>query len=84
MPFRPQQGLPWFERDILHSSDSYIFLFYHEGEFNYIECCEGKYMGQEVGPTDQCDWKYATHQGEQLGTGYEDSNKPSRTSLMSL
>ena len=45
----------------------FIFLLYHAGEFNRIECCEGKYMGQEVGPTDQCDWKYSTHQGEQLG-----------------
>ena len=37
------------------------------GEFNRIECCEGKYLGQEVGPTDQCDWKYATHMGERVG-----------------
>ena len=45
----------------------FIFLFCHEGEFNYIECCEGKYMGQEVGPTDQCNWRYSTHLGHEVG-----------------
>ena len=51
----------------IFSSDLNIFLFCHAGEFNRIECCEGKYLGQEVGPTDQCDWKYATHMGERVG-----------------
>ena len=36
-----------------------------------MECCEGSYQAQAVGPTDECTWEY-TGYGERVECGRSD------------